>query len=338
MGHGTEQMSNAGNAGRIRLLKTNQNAVLIDFDAVAMQAYLDLPENAGMTATWKLNVRPAQDGATLVDLDINTVESTNDWDEGAGAFNGANFNWPEGEGAATYFYASTQHTSTIGGPQVDHANSLIWNDPDSGPYTFTQRTPDTAPYGVPLHPNANNNGWDHNPTPEFTNSAQMLTSEFGVAHNTAKYISTVIDDDIINAILTDENNRGLRFGPLVNANTSNGRIYDKDQSGGIFAPYLFVTLTPGGSDPDPGDANGDGIVDLLDLDILGTNFGASPATFAQGDFNGDDVVDLLDLDILGTNFGNVSTSNAVPEPTSLLIVALGSLSLLAGRPNRTKIA
>lgn len=56
--------------------------------------------------------------------------------------------------------------------------------------------------------------------------------------------------------------------------------------------------------PLPGDANKDGVVDLLDLDILGTNFGSSPAGFMDGDFNGDGTVDLLDLDILGSNFGN----------------------------------
>lgn len=70
-----------------------------------------------------------------------------------------------------------------------------------------------------------------------------------------------------------------------------------------------------------GDANNDGVVDLLDLDILGTNFGASPATFAQGDFNGDNVVDLLDLDILGTNFG-AGSSAAVPEPTAMLLLGV----------------
>lgn len=58
------------------------------------------------------------------------------------------------------------------------------------------------------------------------------------------------------------------------------------------------------------DFNGDGTVDLLDLDALGANFGAGPgATAAQGDANGDGNVDLLDLDILGSEFGSVASSS-----------------------------
>ena len=74
----------------------------------------------------------------------------------------------------------------------------------------------------------------------------------------------------------------------------------------------------------PGDINGDGSVDLLDLDILGANFNASPASLGQGDLNGDNVVDLLDLDILGANFGATADSPfSVPEPTSAFIALLG---------------
>lgn len=78
-----------------------------------------------------------------------------------------------------------------------------------------------------------------------------------------------------------------------------------------------------------GDPNGDGVVDLLDLDILGANFGRSPATFQQADLNGDNVVDLLDLDILGSQFG--STASSVPEPTSVCFVLLAAATALRRR-------
>ena len=79
----------------------------------------------------------------------------------------------------------------------------------------------------------------------------------------------------------------------------------------------------------PGDANGDGNVDLLDLDILGQEFGMSGAGLAA-DFNGDGTVDLLDLDILGTNFGTMSSA-AVPEPTSLAAILTAIGLLFVGR-------
>lgn len=77
------------------------------------------------------------------------------------------------------------------------------------------------------------------------------------------------------------------------------------------------------------DFNGDGTVDLLDLDILGNNFGLDPATMAQGDANNDGVVDLLDLDILGNTFGSsASAASSIPEPTAALLslVALGGIA------------
>ena len=48
--------------------------------------------------------------------------------------------------------------------------------------------------------------------------------------------------------------------------------------------------------PSPGDANGDGLVDVGDLGILGTNYGkVSGATWATADFTGDGAVDVGDL-------------------------------------------
>lgn len=96
--------------------------------------------------------------------------------------------------------------------------------------------------------------------------------------------------------------------------------------GNTFIIDNFRLLSLEGSDQLPGDANGDGSVDLLDLDILGSNFGITEgATFAQGDFNEDGAVDLLDLDILGSNFGT-SAPASVPEPTTIVL----ALGLMAG--------
>lgn len=79
------------------------------------------------------------------------------------------------------------------------------------------------------------------------------------------------------------------------------------------------------------DFNGDGTVDLLDLDILGSNFNVDPPT--NGDANGDGSVDLLDLDLLGSQFGmSVSASASVPEPTAaLLALCAAHLTLVAKR-------
>ncbi|MEM7808907.1 MAG: dockerin type I domain-containing protein [Planctomycetota bacterium] len=103
----------------------------------------------------------------------------------------------------------------------------------------------------------------------------------------------------------------------------------------------------------PGDANGDGTVDLADFGILRANFGgADTVGYAEADFNGDVVVDLADFGILRANFGRtvIDTIEApvingsdvaaldawyatvVPEPTTSAVVAfLSSLALVSRR-------
>ena len=61
----------------------------------------------------------------------------------------------------------------------------------------------------------------------------------------------------------------------------------------------------------PGDANGDGRVDINDLTIVLANFGRSTGmTWSTGDFIGDGTVDINDLTIVLANFGQGTGSSA----------------------------
>ncbi len=85
----------------------------------------------------------------------------------------------------------------------------------------------------------------------------------------------------------------------------------------------------------PGDANGDGTVDVNDLTIVLSHFGQGGMTWSQGDFNGDGTVDVNDLTIVLAHFGqSVGSSaggnvSAVPEPGALALLAAWFASLLA---------
>lgn len=61
-----------------------------------------------------------------------------------------------------------------------------------------------------------------------------------------------------------------------------------------------VSLVPAAADC-PGDANGDSVVNLADLNLVLANFGTASS---EGDVNGDGSVDLADLNLVLANFGS----------------------------------
>ncbi len=76
----------------------------------------------------------------------------------------------------------------------------------------------------------------------------------------------------------------------------------------------------------PGDANGDGAVDQIDIKILANHWGMTEAKWIMGDFDFDGIVGPRDASILAANWGYGTSeadeaSSAVPEPSMLLLVA-----------------
>jgi len=329
---GTEQMVSSGFQAFLRPVKLFENGVIMDFDTDAMGAFLQANTGA---ATWTFNMFNAKASSPQFDtfpssgfdMNVVTVESTNDWAEGDGR--GLNqFDWTEGTTAATYFYAQTVYeTDTFGPgfPQVVTGSSVEWNDPDSGRYTFTSSFPDDPDiYGIP----GVQADWQKDPTPEFTNSSSVFNADIVAAGFSTDSFSIDIDEVIINALITDVNNRGLRFGPLANTQANNWKIWGRDVEtdpngastpSADLVPYLEVTVEapPAG----PGDFDVDGDVD--GSDFLVWQRGGSPNGAIAGD-----------LDEWKTNYGNAASISAlasVPEPATGLLLLMGIYGLLGRR-------
>jgi len=94
------------------------------------------------------------------------------------------------------------------------------------------------------------------------------------------------------------------------------------EAGGDRTEYVDVSFEVPGeiSVAQPGDCDGDGDVDLDDFIVLKINFGTAST---QGDCDGDGDVDLDDFVILKSNFG--LAAGALPEPSTLALLALGSM-------------
>ena len=293
--------------------------MLMDFDTTAMADFLQA--NPG-TATWTLNILPFDNVTTSSDIEVLTVESTNDWAEGdSQGFD--NLGWTTGTASATYFYAQTFHTAGV----LDTANSLEWDDPDSGPYTFTTRAPNYTELGVPNTVGGGGATSADDPTPAFTNANVLTPQDLLDAEASGDHASVALDAPIVDALLNDSNNRGLRFGPLVNGEFSNWRVFDRENDFDIngdlkdladwIGPYLEVTITSGGQ---AGDFDSDGDVDGEDFLFWQRDTNVGNLADWQNDFGSGSVVAAIE---------------SVPEPSTLLL-AVATLLLAGGRNTRSQ--
>ena len=115
------------------------------------------------------------------------------------------------------------------------------------------------------------------------------------------------------------------------------------QGGTLFEQGVFLTTPPPGT---PGDANGDGRVDAVDLNILALSWQQEVVPATGADFNGDGFIDAGDLNELALNWQSgvsgvleISARAAtvsVPEPSVMLSWGAGGLILLRRRPRRRR--
>ncbi len=167
----------------------------------------------------------------------------------------------------------------------------------------------------------------------------MFAASITLENGAVTYDLSVTGGDIV----TTADNATTAF-PVNSAATSIARLEFSSawnlnvegQNKGYWVDDIFADATAVVDDPGgflEADFNQDGIVDLLDLDVLGANWQSSGATNATGDANGDTIVDLLDLDVLGSQWQQSSSfaealaasGIAVPEPASMVLLAAGGL-------------
>jgi hypothetical protein len=90
----------------------------------------------------------------------------------------------------------------------------------------------------------------------------------------------------------------------------------------------------------PGDANGDGSVDVSDFNIWNSNKFQGGNDWSSGDFNGDGITDVSDFNVWNSNKFTSADTLMVPEPTNVfgLLVVFLFLMTRAVRQNRRQIA
>jgi len=133
-------------------------------------------------------------------------------------------------------------------------------------------------------------------TPYTITSLQLADSD-SLASG-AFHAGSIIQQTVSGFAGSQASDPGAFGGAIVNAEIT----YNRGGTPELYNATLFIGA---GSQSTNclGDANGDGIVDLNDLNLVLTSFGQSVTPGTSGDTNGDGIVDLNDLNLVLTNFG-----------------------------------
>ena len=147
-------------------------------------------------------------------------------------------------------------------------------------------------------------------------------------------VSTADPIDLLDIVFTGDGTV-----TIAGASLSGGDVLA--QGGGFDAIVnigeISESIVEGGVPGIPGDFDGDGDVDGVDLGVFAFDFANSPEggpPFAQADFDEDGDVDGVDLGVFSFSFANFPPSaTAVPEPSSAMILAGLAVAGFATRRN-----
>jgi len=186
---------------------------------------------------------------------------------------------------------------TTGVPEAVLMSEPIAN-PDAGTYTSTQTVTLTANGSIEIH--------------YFFNKPK-LNEELVCSDDSSIYSTPVAINEtgLLRAIACYNSTDGVVSGPMASldytielAGTNGGSTGGTTgSSGGNTGGGGGIVSTPPATDQADFDDSGD--VDILDFNILISNWGDTSATKATGDADGNGTVDIFDFNILITNWSTV---------------------------------